>query len=149
MSDPNDWNSKVIEEFRANGGKVGGQFEGAPMVLIHHNGRRSGREYVNPTMYLPGDDRRIYVFASKGGAPTNPQWYSSLVAEPVVELQDGTVTRTYKAHEVFGDEKAVWWRRAVEAFPDYAVYQRKTDRQIPVLVLEPSGGDTPDGDATA
>jgi deazaflavin-dependent oxidoreductase (nitroreductase family) len=70
------------------------------------------------------------------------------VAEPVVELQDGTVTRTYKAREVFGDEKAIWWRRAVDAFPDYAGYQRKTDRQIPVFLLEPIGGDAPDGDGT-
>jgi deazaflavin-dependent oxidoreductase (nitroreductase family) len=78
------------------------------------------------------------VVASNGGEPTNPQWYTSLLAEPLVELQDGTVTRAYRAREVSGEEKTVWWRRAVAAFPDYASYQRGTDREIPVFVLEPA-----------
>ena len=82
MSERLDWNAKTVAEFRANEGRVGGYFEGAPMVLVHHRGRKSGREYVNPTMYLPHDTEpdSIYVFATKGGAPTNPDWYHNLTA---------------------------------------------------------------------
>ena len=82
MSNPNNWNEKVIADFRANDGRVGGPFEGAPMVLVHHRGRRTGHEYVNPMMYLASErgDGAIYVFASKGGAPTNPDWYYNLTA---------------------------------------------------------------------
>ena len=82
MSERLDWNAKTVAEFRANEGRVGGYFEGAPMVLLHHRGRKSGREYVNPTMYLPHDTEPdiIYVFATKGGAPTNPDWYHNLTA---------------------------------------------------------------------
>ena len=82
MSEPNDWNARIIAEFRAHDGRVGGNFEGAPLVLLHHRGRRSGREYVNPVMYLPdeGDPDRIYVFASKAGAPDHPEWYRNLTA---------------------------------------------------------------------
>jgi deazaflavin-dependent oxidoreductase (nitroreductase family) len=86
---------------------------------------------------------RYAAVASKGGEPENPHWYHSVLAEPLVELQDGTVTREYRAREVTGDEKATWWQRAVAAFPDYASYQRKTDRDIPLLVLEPT--DRPGG----
>jgi len=93
-------------------------------------------------------DGRYAAVASKGGEPANPQWYASLVAEPLIELQDGALTREYQAREVFGDEKALWWRRAVDAYSDYADYQRRTDRQIPVFVLEPVGGATPAGDRT-
>ena len=84
---------------------------------------------------------RYAAVASQGGAPTNPNWYHSLVANPVVELQDGAVSGTYRAREVVGEERAAWWRRAAEAFPDYDDYQRKTDRQIPVFVLEPASDD--------
>ena len=82
MAEANNWNDKIITEFRANGGRVGGNFEGAPVVLVHHHGRKSGREYVNPMMYMPddADNDTIYVFASKGGAPSNPDWYYNLTA---------------------------------------------------------------------
>jgi deazaflavin-dependent oxidoreductase (nitroreductase family) len=87
---------------------------------------------------------RYAAVASQGGEPTSPKWYASLLAEPVVELQDGAVTREYRAREVIGDEKALWWRRAVDAYPAYADYQRRTDRQIPVLVLDPVSRDHTD-----
>ena len=94
MSDPLDWNAKTIAEFRANEGRVGGNFSGAPMVLVHHRGRKSGREYVNPTMYLPNDTEPdiIYVFATKAGAPTNPDWYRNLTAAGNSSVERGTET---------------------------------------------------------
>ena len=112
--------------------------KGFPIVLMTYRGARTGK--VRKTLVMRVEhEGRYAAIASNGGEPANPQWYVSLVAEPVIELQDGTVTRQYRAREVSGDEKAVWWRRAVEAFPDYAGYQRKTARQIPVFVLEPAG----------
>jgi deazaflavin-dependent oxidoreductase (nitroreductase family) len=105
------------------------------------------REHVEQIVRVEHDNRYAAV-ASNGAQPTNPQWYPSLLAEPVIELQDGAVTRQYRAREVFGDEKVLWWRRAVDAFPDYADYQRKIDRQIPVFVLEPVSGGTPADDGT-
>jgi deazaflavin-dependent oxidoreductase (nitroreductase family) len=142
------WVREHVEQILRTGTTDGVTIKGRPTVLITYRGAKTGKIRKIALMRVEHEGRYAVV-ASKGGAPTNPQWYSSLVAEPVVELQDGTVTRTYKAREVVGDEKAIWWRRAVDAFPDYAAYQRKTDRQIPVFVLEPSGGDTPDGDGTA
>src|SRR5258705_3737581 len=94
MSEPLDWNAKTIAEFRANEGRVGGVFEGAPIVLVHHRGRKSGREYVTPMMYLPHDPDIIYVFATKAGAPTNPDWYHNLTAARVGGVGRGT--RAYK-----------------------------------------------------
>ena len=96
MAEVNDWNAKIIAEFRANGGKVGGNFEGAPVVLMHHVGRKSGKESVNPVMYLPdeSDETTIYVFASKGGAPTDPHWFLNLKANPEVTVEVGTETGT-------------------------------------------------------
>jgi deazaflavin-dependent oxidoreductase (nitroreductase family) len=141
------WARNHVEQILHTGTTDGVTVKGRPTVLITYRGAKTGKVRKTPVMRIEHEGRYAAV-ASKGGAPMNPQWYSSLLAEPVVELQDGTVTRTYKAREVFGDEKAVWWRRAVDAFPDYAVYQRKTDRQIPVFVLDPIGGDTLDGDGT-
>ncbi|MFG1710902.1 nitroreductase/quinone reductase family protein [Nonomuraea sp. M3C6] len=106
-----------------------------------YRGAKTGKVRKTPLMRVEHEGRYAAV-ASKGGEPT------SLVAEPVIELQDGAVTREYRAREVSGDEKALWWRRAVDAYPDYADYQRKTDRQIPVFVLEPVSGGTPAGDGT-
>ena len=143
-----EWVRKHVEQILRTGTTDGVTIKGRPTVLITYRGAKTGKIRKIALMRVEHEGRYAVV-ASKGGAPTNPQWYSSLVAEPVIELQDGTVTRMYKAHEMFGDEKAVWWRRAVDAFPDYAAYQRKTDRQIPVFVLEPIDGDTPDGDGTA
>jgi deazaflavin-dependent oxidoreductase (nitroreductase family) len=115
--------------------------KGLPTVLMTYRGAKTGKVRKTPLMRVERDGRYAAV-ASKGGEPTNPQWYASLVCEPAVELQDGTATRHYRAREVFGDEKALWWRRAVDAFPDYADYQRKAGRQIPVFVLEPAGTGT-------
>src|SRR5215217_5956061 len=94
MPPANDWNDKIIAEFRANQGRVGGHFEGAPIVLVHHRGRKSGREYINPMMYLPHDidDDIIYVFASKAGAPSNPDWYHNLIAAGEATIERGTET---------------------------------------------------------
>ena len=142
------WVRKHVEQILRTGTTVGVTIKGRPTVLITYRGAKTGKIRKIPLMRVEHEGRYAVV-ASKGGEPTNPQWYSSLVAEPVVELQDGTVARTYKAREVFGDEKAIWWRRAVDAFPDYAAYQRKTARQIPVFVLEPINADIPDGDGTA
>jgi F420H(2)-dependent quinone reductase len=106
-----------------------------------YRGARTAKVRKTPVMRVEHEGRYAAV-ASKGGAPTNPQWYTSLLAEPVIELQDNTLTREYRAREVFGGEKDLWWRRAVDAYPDYADYQRNTDRQIPVFVLEPISGST-------
>ncbi len=107
MSDRLDWNAKTIAEFRANEGRVGGNFEGAPMVLLHHRGRKSGREYVNPTMYLPHDTEPdvIYVFATKAGAPTNPDWYHNLTAAGDGSVERGTETYKVTVRQVTGAER--------------------------------------------
>ena len=106
------------------------------MVLLTTRGVRSGKLRKVPLMRVEHDGAYAIV-ASLGGAPKHPVWYHNVVADPHVELQDGTVTGDFQAREVTGEEKAVWWERAVAAYPDYAEYQRKTDRQIPVFVLEP------------
>lgn len=113
-----------------------------PIVLMTYRGAKTGKVRKTPVIRVEHEGRYAAV-ASNGGEPTNPQWYDSLVTEPGIELQDGAVTREYRARELFGDEKALWWRRAVDAYPNYADYQRKTDRQIPVFVLEPVSGGTP------
>jgi F420H(2)-dependent quinone reductase len=118
------------------GTTAGVTIRGLPTVLITYRGAKTGKVRRTPVMRVEYEGRYAVV-ASMGGAPTNPQWYASLVAEPVVELQDGTVTRPYRAREVLAGEKAMWWDRAVQAYPDYADYQRRTSRQIPVFVLDP------------
>lgn len=130
------WVREHVEQILRTGTTDGVTISGLPTVLMTYRGARTGKVRKTPVMRVEHEGRYAAV-ASKGGAPTNPQWYASLVAEPVIELQDGAVTREYRAREVVGDEKAVWWRRAVDAYPNYADYQRKTDRQIPVFVLEP------------
>jgi deazaflavin-dependent oxidoreductase (nitroreductase family) len=137
----NDWNSKVIDEFRANAGKVGGPFEGAPMVLIHHAGRKSGREYVSPTMYQAGDDDRIYVFASKGGAPTNPDWYYNLTAAGRATVEVGAETYPVKVAELTGEERDRIFAEQARRYPGFADYEEKTKgrRVIPVLALDRAG----------
>jgi deazaflavin-dependent oxidoreductase (nitroreductase family) len=132
------WVRKHVEQILRTGTTDGITISGLPTLLMTYRGAETGKVRTTPLMRAE-HDRRYAAIASKVGAPTNPQWYASLVAEPVVELQDGAVTRGYRAREVFGAEKALWWRRAVAAYPDCADYQRKTDRQIPVFVLEPSG----------
>src|SRR4051812_9222745 len=132
-----DWVREQVEQIMSTGTTEGVKILGLPIVLITYRGAKTGNLRKTPVMRVEHEGRYAAV-ASKGGAPDNPQWYASLSAEPVVELQDGTQTREYRAREVFGDEKELWWGRAVEAYPPYADYQRKTDRQIPVFVLEPT-----------
>ena len=137
-----DWNTQTIKEFRTNEGKVGGQFEGAPMVLLHHRGRKSGREYVAPTMYLPHetDPDIIYVFASKGGAPTNPDWYVNLVAAGETTIERGTETYEVTVHDVTGPEHDRIYAIQAGRYPGFAEYERRTAgvRTIPVLELKRS-----------
>lgn len=135
----NDWNRSVIEEFRANGGRVGGNFEGAPMVLVHHSGRRTGQEHVNPVMYLPSDDNAdaIYVFASKAGAPTNPDWYYNLVHAGEGMVENGPDTYRVTVREIHGDSRDRIYDEQARRYPGFAEYAEKTAgiRTIPVLEL--------------
>jgi deazaflavin-dependent oxidoreductase (nitroreductase family) len=134
------WVREHVEQVMRTGTTDGVTMKGRPIVLMTYRGAKTGKVRKTPVMRVEHEGRYAAV-ASKGGEPANPQWYAGLVTEPLIELQDGSVTREYRAREVFGEEKALWWRRAVNAFPDYAGYQRKTDRQIPVFVLEPIQGD--------
>jgi deazaflavin-dependent oxidoreductase (nitroreductase family) len=135
MADPNDWNTKIIEEFRANDGRVGGQFDGAPLLLLHTTGAKSGAERVNPMMYQADGDH-LAVFASKAGAPTNPDWYHNLRANPNATVEVGAETVPVVAREAEGEERDRIWTRQKELFPGFADYEEKTTRQIPVVVLE-------------
>jgi deazaflavin-dependent oxidoreductase (nitroreductase family) len=136
MAEVNDWNKQVIEEFRANGGKVGGQFEGAPLLLLHTTGAKSGQARVNPVMYLADGDN-IVVFASKGGAPTSPDWYHNLAANPRASIEVGDKTIKVVARVAEGDERERLFSRQKELYPGFADYEAKTTRQIPVVILEP------------
>jgi deazaflavin-dependent oxidoreductase (nitroreductase family) len=135
MSDREDWNSNIIQEFRANEGKVGGPFDGAPLLLLHTTGARSGEERVNPMMYLADGDRLV-VFASKGGAPSNPDWYHNLVANPEVEIEVGTERRRMHARVAEGEERDRLYAEQSKRYPQFAKYQEGTDRTIPVVILE-------------
>jgi deazaflavin-dependent oxidoreductase (nitroreductase family) len=132
---PENFNSKIIEEFRANGGKVGGPFEGAQLLLLHTTGARSGRDLVNPVMYKPIGDG-FAVFASKGGAPVNPDWYHNLVANPRVRAEVGTETIELKARVADAAEREPIWAAWKQANPGFADYEAGTSRQIPVVLLE-------------
>jgi deazaflavin-dependent oxidoreductase (nitroreductase family) len=131
-----DWNSKIIAEFRANGGKVGGQFEGAPLLLLHTTGAKTGHERVNPMMYRQVEGAYA-VFASKGGAPDNPAWYHNLVANPGVAAEIGTQTVELTARVAAGEERDRIWTAQKADYPGFADYESKTTRQIPVVVLDP------------
>lgn len=133
---PNDFNSGVIEEFRANGGKAGGMFEGKPLLLLHNVGARSGDEHVTPLVYLADGDRYL-IFASKGGAPVNPGWYHNLKAEPNVSIEVGTGTIDVVAEEATGPERDRLYAIQEERQPQFAEYAQKTDRKIPVIALAP------------
>lgn len=132
-----DWNQKIIDEFRANGGRVGGGFDGAPLLLLHTDGARSGLERVNPMMYQDLGDGRLAVFASKAGADTNPDWYHNIVAHPDVRAEIGTETRAFRARTAEPAEREPIWTRQKSDFPGFADYESKTDRVIPVVILEP------------
>ena len=137
-SGPTDWNRSIIEEFRANAGKVGGPFEGARMILVHSIGARTGTERVNPLVWFPDGDRMLIV-ASKGGADTLPEWYHNLRAHPRVEVEVGAETFHVEASELTDEERASAWPRIVEAMPGFAEYQRGTTRTIPVFALTRAG----------
>lgn len=137
MADGNDWNKQIIDEFRANGGKVGGQFEGAPMILVHHKGRKSGVERVNPLVYQPLDGRWA-IFASAAGATEHPDWYRNLMASPRTTVEVGTDTHEVVARDTVGAERDEIWERQKRLSPGFADYEEKAgDRVIPVVVLEP------------
>jgi deazaflavin-dependent oxidoreductase (nitroreductase family) len=125
-----------IQQVLRTGTTDGVTMKGVPTVLMRYRGVKTGEVRMTPVMRVEHQGRYAVV-ASNGGGPRNPTWYASLVAEPLVELQDGAVTRRYRSQDVSGDDKALWWRRAVDVFPDFADYQRMTDRVIPVFVLEP------------
>ncbi|KUH84098.1 nitroreductase/quinone reductase family protein [Mycobacterium sp. IS-1556] len=140
MSAPDDWNTQIINEFRANDGRVGGNFEGAPMVLVHHTGRKTGKQSVTPMIYLPDDDDpdTIYVFASKAGAPTNPAWYYNLTAAGTARIELGSDTHPVSATEVLGADRDRIFGEQARRYPGFAEYETKTAgiRTIPVLALK-------------
>jgi len=131
-----DWARENAEKYMESGGTDGTELQGKPVILLTTIGAKSGKIRKTPLMRVEHGGEYAVV-ASLGGAPKNPVWYYNVKAHPQVELQDGTVTGDYEAREVFGDEKVTWWERAVAAWPDYAEYQTKTDRQIPMFVLTP------------
>ena len=133
---PSDFNAQIIEEFRANHGRVGGVFENTPLLLLHHTGARSGQPRVNPLAYHR-DGERYVIFASKAGAPTNPDWYHNLRAHPEVTIEVGDETIEVRVSEAHGEERERLFAAQAERAPQFAEYQRKTDRVIPVIVLTP------------
>lgn len=135
MPDRNNWNSQTIEAFRANEGKVGGIWEGRPLLLLTTTGAKSGQSHTTPTMYLR-DGNRLLVFASKAGAPTNPDWYHNLLAHPQVTVEVGAETYQAIATPITGEERDRLYAGWAELYPQFADYQRKTTRKIPVIALE-------------
>lgn len=133
---PQDFNAKVIEEFRANAGHVGGMFEHMPLILLHHTGAKTGTDRVNPVAYLKDGDRYVIV-ASKGGAPDNPGWYHNLKAHPEITIEVGTGTLDVTATEAEGDERDRLFNTIAEGSPQFREYAEKAGRTIPVLVLTP------------
>lgn len=131
-----DWARENAELYMSSGGTAGTELKGKPVILLTTLGAKTGKVRKTPLMRVEHNGEYAVV-ASLGGAPKNPVWYYNIVKHPRVELQDGTATAEYEAREVHGEEKATWWERAVEVWPDYADYQRKTEREIPVFVLTP------------
>ena len=136
MADRANWNEKIIDEFRASSGRVGGNFEGAPLLLLHSTGARSGAERVNPMMYQRVGDAYA-VFASKGGAPGNPDWYFNLVANPEASIEIGDDVEKVTARVAGPAEREPIWERQKERYPGFADYEQRTDRVIPVVILDP------------
>ena len=139
MTNRNDFNAGIIEEFRANGGKVGGPFAGAPMLLLSTTGRKSGQRRTNPLVYLPDGDRFL-IFASKGGAPTDPDWYRNLVANPETTIEVGSETIPVRAVVLTGEERDRLYAKQAELRPAFGEYQAKAGRRIPVIALERRSG---------
>ena len=131
-----DWARKQAERYEVSGGAEAASLRGRPVIVLTSVGAKTGK--LRKTALMRVEHEGVYaVVASLGGAPKHPVWYYNLKQDPHVELQDGPIKRDYLAREVTADEKAAWWKRAVDAWPDYASYQTKTERQIPVFVLEP------------
>ncbi len=133
---PTDFNARIIEEFHANEGRVGGMFEGLPLLLLHHTGAKSGKSRTNPLAYQ-SDGGRYVIFASKAGAPTNPDWYHNLKAHPDATIEVGTDTIDVVASEATGDERERLFRTQVDRVPQFGDYEQKAGRVIPVMVLTP------------
>lgn len=136
---PEKWVRDQVALFEGSGGTKGTTLRGMPVIILTTRGAKSGKIRKSPLMRV-AHSGTYAVVASLGGAPRHPVWYHNVVADPRVELQDGPVRQDMTAREVSGEEKALWWERAVEAYPDYAGYQKKTEREIPVFVLEPAAG---------
>ena len=134
MSNANEWNKKIIEEFRANDGKVGGQFANTSLLLLHTTGAKSGLPRINPVAYIADDDKLV-IIASKGGAPTNPDWYYNLVANPEVKVEVGTEQFAAKATVTAVPERSQLYAKVAAKYPGFAQYERKTTRTIPVVTL--------------
>jgi deazaflavin-dependent oxidoreductase (nitroreductase family) len=137
MADMTDFNQQVISEFRENEGKVGGMFEGRPLLLLHHVGARSGAARIAPLVYL-SDGEDYVIFASKGGAPENPAWFHNLKAHPQTTIEVGAETLSVNASEATGQERDRLWAALVATQPQFAEYESKTTRRIPVVVLTPT-----------
>jgi deazaflavin-dependent oxidoreductase (nitroreductase family) len=133
-----DWNEKIIQEFRANGGKVGGPFAGATLLILHTIGAKSGEERESPLLFRADGDNLV-IFASYAGAPVNPAWYHNLMANPDATVELGTETRTVRARVPDRDERDRLWEWNKGDYPTFAEYESKTDRTIPVVILEPVG----------
>jgi deazaflavin-dependent oxidoreductase (nitroreductase family) len=136
VTDFNEFNRNVIDEFRGNEGKVSGPFAGAPMILVNHTGAKSGKPYTSPLVYTRDGDNYV-VIASKGGAPEHPQWFRNLVANPEVTVEVGTETIPVRARVAEGEERARLYRAQADLMPNFDEYATKTSREIPVVVLEP------------
>jgi deazaflavin-dependent oxidoreductase (nitroreductase family) len=133
---PPDFNQQIIEEFRSNAGVVGGMFEGMTLLLLHDTGAKSGKAHTHPLAYY-GDDGRYMIFASKGGAPTDPAWYHNLKAHPEARIEVGTDAFDVTATELTGDERDRVFRAQAERAPQFADYEKNTTRKIPVIALTP------------
>ncbi len=133
-----DFNANVIEEFRANDGRVGGIFEGMPLLLLHHTGARTGASRINPLVYML-DGGRYVIFASKAGAPTNPDWYHNLKAHPMATVEVGKKSFQATATEETGDERERLFHKQASLYPGFAEYQKNTSRKIPVIALRMAG----------
>jgi len=137
MAEVNNWNKKIIEEFRANGGKVGGNFAGRTLLLLHTTGAKSGQERINPVAYTT-DGERLIIIASKGGAPTHPDWYHNIVANPQVTVEVGTEQLKVNAMIPAEPERSQLYDQMAAIMPGFAEYKTKTTRNIPVIVLTPT-----------
>jgi deazaflavin-dependent oxidoreductase (nitroreductase family) len=134
MNHQNDWNTSIIKEFRANAGKVGGPFAGKTLLILHTIGAKSGKNHINPVAYITDGDRFV-IIASKGGAPTNPDWYYNIVANPQVTVEVGTEQFTARAVISTEPERTRLYNKMVEMMPGFAEYREKTTRVIPVIIL--------------